>query len=95
MRALLGTASNLCEVVVLKLRTVPLGTALNLRIIRVVRRGAQAMYKRGGAVIPLGGDVGGAQAKLPASNNKTTRSTAFVFGNKADGLLLLLYYSQA
>jgi len=27
MRALLGTASHFCEVVVLKLRTVPIGTA--------------------------------------------------------------------
>ena len=34
-------------------------------------RGAQAMYKRGGAVTSLGGDVVGAQAKLSASNNKT------------------------
>ena len=33
-------------------------------IIRVIRHGAHAMYKRGAAVIPLGGDVGGAQAKL-------------------------------
>ena len=32
IRALLGTASHFCQVVVLKLRTVPIGTALNLRI---------------------------------------------------------------
>ena len=31
IRALLGTASHFCEVVVLKLRTVPIGTALRLR----------------------------------------------------------------
>ena len=33
-----------------KLRTVQLGTALSLRMLRVSRRGAQAMYKRGAAV---------------------------------------------
>ena len=60
------------EVVVLKLKTVPIGTALGLRILRVIRRGAQAIYKGGGAVISLVRDVGGAQAKLSASNNKTT-----------------------
>ena len=32
IRALLGTASHFCEVVVLKLRTVPIGTALRSRI---------------------------------------------------------------
>ena len=58
MRALLGTASHFCEVVALKLRTVQIGTALSLKNLRVIRRGAQAMYKRGGAVIPLGRDVG-------------------------------------
>ena len=31
IRALLGTASHFCEVVVLKLRTVPFGTALKSR----------------------------------------------------------------
>ena len=36
IRALLGTASHFCEVVVLKLRTVPIGTALSLRTLRVV-----------------------------------------------------------
>jgi len=46
IRALLGTASHFCEAVVVKLRTVPLGTALRLRIIRVIRRGAHAMYER-------------------------------------------------
>ena len=61
-----------CEVVVLKLRTVPIGTALISKILRVIRRGAQAIYKRGAAVTPLGRDRGGAQAKLSASNNKTT-----------------------
>ena len=45
IRALLGTASHFCEVVVLKLRTLPIGTALSLRTLRLIRRGAQAMYK--------------------------------------------------
>ena len=53
MRALLGTASQFCEVAV----TVPNGTTIGLRILRVIRRGAQAMYTRGGAVIPLGGGL--------------------------------------
>ena len=56
MRALLGTASHFCEVVVLKLRTVPPGTALSLRTLRVIRRCAQAMYKHGAAAIFLGGE---------------------------------------
>jgi len=30
-----GTASHFCEVVVLRLITVPLGTALNLRVLQV------------------------------------------------------------
>ena len=47
MRALLGTASRFCEVVVFKLRTAPIGTALSLRILRVIRGDAHAMYKRG------------------------------------------------
>jgi len=47
IQALLGTASHFCEVFVLKLRTVPIGTAPSLRILRVIRRGSQAMYKRG------------------------------------------------
>ena len=34
IRALLGTASHFCEAIVLKLRTVPIGTALSLRILR-------------------------------------------------------------
>jgi len=66
MRALHGTASYFCEVVVLELRGALIGTALNLRIFRVIRRGAQAMYKRGDALNPLGGEIGGAQAKLSA-----------------------------
>jgi len=33
--ALLGTSSHFCEVVILKLRTVPIGTALNLRTLPV------------------------------------------------------------
>ena len=33
MRALLGTASHFCEVVVLKLRTVPIGIALSQRML--------------------------------------------------------------
>ena len=49
----------------------PLGTALILRILRVSRRGEHAMYKREATLTSLGGDVGGAQAKLSASNNKT------------------------
>ena len=47
IRAHLGTFSHFCLVVVLKLRTVPLGTGLSQRILRVNRRGAQATYKRG------------------------------------------------
>ena len=47
IRARLGTAAHSCKVVVLKFRTVPIGTALNLRILRGIRRGAQAVYKRG------------------------------------------------
>ena len=46
IRTLLGTASHLCEVVVLQARTVPNGATLTLRILLVIRRGAQAMYKR-------------------------------------------------
>ena len=38
IRALLETAPHFCQAVVLEFRTVPLGTALNLRIIRVSRR---------------------------------------------------------
>ena len=41
IRALLGSAPHFCGVVVLELRTVPIGTALNLR---VIRRGTHAMY---------------------------------------------------
>ena len=44
IRALLETASHFCEVVVLKLRTVPIGTALGLRILRVIRRGASGSF---------------------------------------------------
>ena len=51
MRALLGTVSQVCEVVVCKLRTLPLGTTLSFRILRVNRRAAQAMYKRGGVAM--------------------------------------------
>jgi len=47
IRALLGTASDYCEAVVFQSRTVPSGTALGLSILRVVRRGAQAMYNLG------------------------------------------------
>ena len=36
-RAPLGIASYFCGVVVLKLRTVPIGTALSSRILRVIR----------------------------------------------------------
>ena len=39
IRALHGTASQLCEVVVLKLRTVPKGTTLSYIILRMIRRG--------------------------------------------------------
>jgi hypothetical protein len=48
-----------------------IGAALSSRILQVIRRGAQAMYKRGAVVTPLGKD-GGAQAKLSTLNNKTT-----------------------
>ena len=37
MRALLGTASDYCEALVLKSSTVPSGAALGLRILLVVR----------------------------------------------------------
>ena len=37
----------------------------------MIRRGAYVMYKCGAAVIALEGDVGGAQAKLFDSYNKT------------------------
>ena len=40
IRALLGTASQFCEEVVLKSRTVPNG--ISLRILPVIRRGAQS-----------------------------------------------------
>ena len=40
LRALLGPAAHFCEVVVRKLRTAPIGTALSLIILRVIRRGA-------------------------------------------------------
>ena len=46
IRALLGIASHFHEALLLKFRAVPLGTVLNLRVLRVIRRGAQAMYKR-------------------------------------------------
>jgi len=55
IRALLGTALHFCGVIVLKLITVPLDTALSLRILRVNRRGAHAMYKRGGGELPRAG----------------------------------------
>jgi hypothetical protein len=42
-RALLKAAPYFCEAIVLKLRTVLLGTALSLSILGVSRRGAQAM----------------------------------------------------
>jgi len=45
IRALLGTASHFCEVIFLKLKTVPIGAARSLRTLRVIRRGAQAMYQ--------------------------------------------------
>ena len=37
-RALLGTAAHFCQVVVLKLRTVPIGTAPSLRILPYFHR---------------------------------------------------------
>ena len=45
-RALPGAASRFCEVVVLELRTVTIGTALSLGILRVIRRGIYAMWGR-------------------------------------------------
>ena len=39
IRARLGTTAHFCKVVVLKLRSVTIGTALSLRILRVIRRG--------------------------------------------------------
>ena len=65
IRALLGTASHFCQVVFLKLRTVPIGTALSLRILRglspaswrrrlhpvlIRERFSQEVRARGGAV---------------------------------------------
>ena len=49
IRARVRTVAYFCEVVVLRLRTVPIGTALTLRIRQVIRRGAQAMYLGDGA----------------------------------------------
>ena len=46
IRARLGTAAHFCDIGVLKLRNVPIGTAFSLRILRVIRRGARAMYKQ-------------------------------------------------
>ena len=51
MRALLGTASHFCEVVVLKLRTVPIGTARkDLSMMAVLGWGA--LKSRGGGLHP-------------------------------------------
>ena len=63
--------AHFSEAIVLKSRTVQNCTTLSLRILRVIRCGAQAMCKRGAAVISLGGaqakqDVSGVQAKLSA-----------------------------
>ena len=46
IRARLGTASHFCEAVVLRSRSVPTCTTLSRRILRVIRCGAQTMYKR-------------------------------------------------
>ena len=46
IRALIGTASQYCEAVVLESSAVPSGTTLGSRILLVVRRGAQAMYNQ-------------------------------------------------
>ena len=77
IRALLGTAPRFSYALVLKSRSVPLGTALSLGIFRVSRRGAQAVYKSGAAVTPLGGDVGGTSRKvdvrLPGKGNSKCR----------------------
>ena len=43
------------------------------------------MHKRGAAMTPLGGDVGGAQAKLSASNKKTTNVGVSDFGYRVSG----------
>jgi len=40
-----GTAAHFCEVVVVKLRSVPIGTALSLIIIRVIRRASCLAYQ--------------------------------------------------
>jgi len=61
MRALLGTAAHLCKKVLIGLRTAPIGIAISSTILRVIRRGAQAICKRGSSVTPLGKDGGGAQ----------------------------------
>ena len=50
-RALLGTASHFCKIVVPKLKTVPIGTALSLIILRVIRRGPASSDLRGGHLL--------------------------------------------
>ena len=57
MRSLLGTTSYFYEVVVLKLRTAPIGAALSFRILPVIRRylfttnGLEVVEVRGGAEV--------------------------------------------
>ena len=46
IRVLLGTASYFCEVVVLKSRTVPIGTALSLRIRYSSEHGVQSLSQK-------------------------------------------------
>ena len=53
LRSLHETALHFCEEVVFNLRTVPIGTALSIRIVRVIRRCAQAMYTCRAAVITI------------------------------------------
>jgi len=47
IRALLGFDPHFCKSFALNLRTVPLGTALSLKILRVSYRGAQTEFERG------------------------------------------------
>jgi len=52
MRARLRTAAHFCEVLVLKVRIVPIGADLSLRILLVIRHGSLAMHKRWAAATP-------------------------------------------
>ena len=55
IRARLGTAAHFCEGVVLNLRTVPIGTALSLRILRGCVRSRRSSDERLGSVLRVWG----------------------------------------